>query len=458
MFLANYFKYASGDEAPENYHIWAGISVLASIISRKVWLPIERHDRPGMAKFRIYPNLYLIFLGPPGNGKTTAMDRAKDLVRDLEEIPFSAERAIKEGIIEDMEQNCQRNFIYNGKPILYTPYTVFVTELSHFIGFDQAAMLDFLTTIYDRNIYDYKKRGTHEVIHGPCLNLLACTTQEWITSYLKADIISGGFSRRVIYVNEHESPKFIPFPETTEAQRIAKEECIKEGKVLLKLKGPMQWTKEAETTYCDWYVNRELPKDPNVRGFYKTKHIQILKVAILMACSNHPDDLRLRHEDFIMAGDAIAKLEERLPSVFRSIGRNELNLISQRVLDYVDASGGAMLEKDLRIMTYKDCNTQEYQSVMQHLTVSSEELHYVTIRWPADSKIERRVVVNSKMREKLIASGQLKTLPAGSGLGTTPKFGQPNGSVSIPVGSAGSGNRDSSAGLTLDDTDYSQRP
>jgi hypothetical protein len=53
--------YAEETEAPRQFWTWAGISTIASALQRKVWLPF------GFEK--LYPNLYVILVGPPASRK-----------------------------------------------------------------------------------------------------------------------------------------------------------------------------------------------------------------------------------------------------------------------------------------------------------------------------------------------------------------------------------------------------
>jgi hypothetical protein len=80
-FLRDYMEYSTGNEAPELFHAWGAYTCLSAAISRRVWLPFE--------DTAIYPNLYVMFVGPAGNGKTWAMRKAKRILAELGNIPIS---------------------------------------------------------------------------------------------------------------------------------------------------------------------------------------------------------------------------------------------------------------------------------------------------------------------------------------------------------------------------------
>ena len=356
-FLGDYLLFNSGNEANQSYHIWAGLSALSSIVSRRVWID--------MGYFRIYPNLYVVLVGPAGNKKTTALSSAKGLIRQLKTIPFSAECQTKESLVKEWEQ-LQQQFILPGveKPLLYTPMSIFVTELSQFIGVDPARMIDFLVTVYDQDFYDVKtKNKGNNLIVGPYISLLACTTPDWITAFLRIDVINGGFSRRTIFVNETIDGKRIPFPSITPEQHEAWERVVAHSYVLLSTGGPFKWAPDAATYYEHWYKTRSISKDPMIAGFDGTLPIQTLKVAMLLACAKHPD-LILTLEDFQAAQELMSGIMTKLPAVFSGMGRNELNSVRAKISNMLTAYG-PMLEKKLISTMYSEASGRDLMDVLK---------------------------------------------------------------------------------------------
>ena len=357
-FLADYRLFTSGDEAPENYHTWSALSVLASIIGRRVWTDWGR--------FRVYPNLYIVLLGPPGNGKTTAMSIGKGIVRDLGTVPFSAQAQTKESLVKEMSEN-ERGFLIDGKPYVYTPVAIFVTELSHFLGPASGHMIDFLTTIFGEDVYDTKtKNKGNDLIIGPCVNLLACTTPQWITTYLRSDIISGGFTRRAIFINEDEGANRVPFPELSKDQTDARERVLAHATRIASIAGEFIWDPPARAFFSKWYTTFSLPVDLSVRWYYRTKHIQLVKVAQLVALSESNDlVLRQHHIEVTMA--LFEKIEVNLTRDFQGMGRNELHTVSQKLLDILSLAGGYLPEKQVLVSMGREANMQELYHVLDYL-------------------------------------------------------------------------------------------
>ena len=397
-FLADYMAFNQGNEAPKNYHHWCALSALSTIISRRVWVEFDY--------FRIYPNLYIVLVGPAGNRKTTAMVCAKSLVRELGDIPFSAECQTKESICKEWQE--QRKEFPQGDgqaPLIYTPYSIFVTELSQFIGVDPARMIDFLTTVYDQDYYDLKtKNKGNQFIAGPYITLLACTTQEWITSYLRLDIISGGFSRRCVFVNENwDDSNRIAFPEVTQEMRDAWKRVIDYGHRLKCVSGPFRWEPDAKAYYKTWYETRSITKEPTISGFDRTRYNQVIKVAMLLAlCKGF--DLVITKEVLETAMATVDLVMVNLPQVFTGMGRNDLNAVRATAKNIL--AQGPMPERKLISILYSHAKQGDILEVFRVMQDCGEIKRFEEVLKNADGeplkdengiqKIRRWYALNTK--------------------------------------------------------------
>lgn len=374
-FLQDYREFTKGSEAHPTYHTFSALIALSSIISRRVWIDL--------GYFKVRPNLYVVLVGPPGNRKTSAMSIAKNLIRELKDVPFSAECVTKEKLILDLAD--QERIIGNIPPAyeaekMYTPMTIMVTELSEFLGAGSVGMINFLTTIYDQDVYEHRTKNKGEtLVTGPFLNLLACTTPDWITTYLRSDVISGGFSRRAIFVLETGKSGRIPFPEVTPEAKAAWQRVIDYSRKLQKLCGPFTWSPDAREFFSKWYTELQMPTDETIVGYYETKHMQLLKISMLIALSESTD-LRLDLHHLKAGLDLLKLAEENLLRVFAGMGRNELNSAATKVLDLLsraqplslkidgrDVVAPAMYEKQVCAMMFAVVDQQEIAKVLQHL-------------------------------------------------------------------------------------------
>lgn len=364
-FIQNFVKYAEGCETPELYDLWSALATLSSVVSRRVWI--------NQGYYTIYPNLYIVLVGAPGGRKTTAMNMCKDMLRELGTIPFAATCMTKEALCRYMSTQCLRNFPIPGtdKTKEYTPITLCLTELSHFLGANSAHMIDFLTTIYDQEVYDAKtKNKGDDIIPGPYLTVLACTTPSNITRYLREDVISGGFSRRALFAFELDDGDPIAFPSITTEAATAWKECVSWAQKLEAVAGSFAWTGEATSWYKNWYEElfRSLRTHDNLmtRGYYKSKHIQLLKVGMLVALSESME-LKLSKTHLEVSLALLDKLEVNLPKVFESMGRNELAPVAARIVEMLEMVGEPIPEQRVLGEFFRDADTRELYGIIAHL-------------------------------------------------------------------------------------------
>ena len=127
-FLSDYRDFCAGLEVPPSYNTFCSLVGLASLIGRRVWFMKGDY-------IRVYPNLYVVLVGPPGLGKNTAMENTEDLLH-LFKVPVSAEAVTREKLILDIQAQEQvLDFLpADDKYRLASPYTVFATELGEFLG------------------------------------------------------------------------------------------------------------------------------------------------------------------------------------------------------------------------------------------------------------------------------------------------------------------------------------
>jgi hypothetical protein len=310
------------------------------------------------------------------------MSTCKKLLRQLEDIPFSAECQTKESVVTELAQNT-RSFkpTKSATPIEYHPMTICVTELSQFLGANSAHMVDFLTTVYDQDHYELKtKNKGSETIVGPYITLLACTTPSWITNYLKQDVISGGFSRRAIFVYETEKAQRVAFPTITDEMADAWVRVVAHAKRLMSIGGEFDWEDSARLWFEDWYTNLEIPNSEVLAPFYESKQIQVLKIAMLVALSESTD-LVMRIPYLETALSLVDLIEENLERVFGGIGRNELNAVAKKVIELLHmAPKHAIPESILLNQLFNDANTAEIQQILAHLTRAETVVRFNVIR------------------------------------------------------------------------------
>lgn len=388
-FIEDYLIYTSGNEVPKIYHEWSAISLLASIVGRHVWID--------QGIFTLYPNLYIIFVGDPANGKSTAMNIAKKLAREFK-IPIAPSSITKERLTQFMGENeseCKRDFKFEGKVVPYTHMNIYANELLTLLGTVPLEMVKLLTDIYDEPDefkVDTKNKGV-DIIKGPFVNMLGCMTPEITSSLIKQSIINGGFNRRCIFLFRNRLDKPVAIPVITPAQWTSRERCILRGCEIQQLKGPFEWNPDAKKYFVDWYENTHFPflqsqVESATRGYYRSKDAMLLKIATLIHLS-HNNDLQLTTLAIKKSMQLLADMEKTLHRVFEGAGRNIQSGMAAQVITMLEQSPGqTMEEKNLYTIMFDAGDRDEISKVLYQListdrvvkTINKENTTYTIAR------------------------------------------------------------------------------
>lgn len=362
-YLTVFRQYMDNTETPPDYTDWAAISSIACALGKKVW--VNYADR-----WLIYPNLYIILVGLPASGKTTAQDITRRLVRNLD-LPLVAEVQTKEAICKEMESQL-RTDLYGSTQVQQSPMCMFPTELSNFLGTAQSgtSMIDFLTTVYDRDIYDYKTKnmGQNTIIE-PCVNILSCTTPSWIRTLNKGAVISGGFARRCIFVNAEATGKRIAFPRLTEEQKECLNYCQKHLTNLIESQsyyGEMEFSSGFEDQFTLWYETREISDDPNIQHWDKARHILGFKVATCLAAGQTPPSKTITWELYWEAIGLIKQTESKLIELLSTTGSNRLAAVAAQAIDMIRAKK-RIRAKELKMLLFAEATALEQKEIMDYL-------------------------------------------------------------------------------------------
>src|SRR5688500_10233816 len=80
--LQSYGEYTAGNEAPESFHLWVGLSTLAGATQRNVMLQMQYFD--------VLTNMFTILVAPAGTArKTTALKIGRNLLKEVPGVHFT---------------------------------------------------------------------------------------------------------------------------------------------------------------------------------------------------------------------------------------------------------------------------------------------------------------------------------------------------------------------------------
>jgi hypothetical protein len=366
--LADYHDYVvTQSEGADSYIIGSILPITAALLGRNVWVP--------WANGALYPNLYVLLVGPPGNMKTTSIDPGENIAR---------------GVIDLLDDSPHFHFLSHN----YSPESLFDAYFKHpwrlLLCDDANAALTkwqnphdgdrisstFLTLFDGKRLSENFRRNRQEG------NL---ETQERWTQPTSTNIVFGvtfnacefrgnaqraGLQRRFIpYIAENKARRLHrPRPDEMRLQGL-----VKQFSLLSHLRGPFAWTRESETLFdqfkdsIDERIRACDILDDRTRGRLTTACAWVLKIAMIFEASRlcyvakwMPDDpeiipdspeLILGTEALQLAIDHIEACLKAASSLDQVANRQSIAEQAQILLAYVRTKFRAMARNGAIILT-----------------------------------------------------------------------------------------------------------
>ena len=374
-FLSAYLKYSAKSEPPQNYHIWTCLSVIGAALQRKVYL------RWGFKT--LYPNIYVVLIGPSGCRKGTAMNIGKDLLQEINGILMASESTTREALIRDMKDGITTfTDPTDGMLKFHSSVTVFSEELSVFLGQQNIKFLADLTDWFDASdqwTYRTKGSGTDKLV-GVCVNILGATAPDWLRSILPQEAFGGGFTSRVIFVVEDGKKQVVADPRIPIEVQQMRPALVHDLEMINSMAGEMTFSEEAMAIYAPWYEQQSKApaiKDPHFAGYCERRAIHALKLSIIVSASRSNERL-ITGKDFQRALALLESVEPKMPRAFLGLGRAKYSEMTAQIFEYMKKSKRAT---QADILNKFDLDLDEYtlQLIMKTLSARKViEMAYIT--------------------------------------------------------------------------------
>lgn len=383
-------------EAPQRYNIWTAISAISAVLKDHVYI--------SRGIYTIYPNQYIILVGPPGVGKGTAIHPVFEFPLKLKLVNMLTDRVTAPRIIEKLAEGW--NTIPGMPPVLQTSNNgtappiaqalkesaaiIQSTELQTFLG-SSDWMPQFLCDAWDRRDfgYDTKNKGTN-VISGMCLSLIGACVPGYIQSLVReqAAIINGGFSARAVFVYANEKEKSIEWPKSflqIKDGAALKQKLEDDLMLISKIRGEYVIADAAKAVFSNFYRSDYVKiknTDSDVMQHFKSRApIHVFKVAMVFAAASS-DKLIIDYTDMVTAVTLVKQVEDNLDKAFRGSGVNLQADAIKRVEEFVEARG-ITTRKEILKYNYFNISSDDLNRVLYLL----EEVDRITITYSAGHSI-----------------------------------------------------------------------
>lgn len=366
--LAKYLSYTETQESPTIFHMWCGISVLAAVMNKKVWLPRTSED--GIERYRSWPGQMSIILvaGAGKAKKSTAIDIAQSFMK-------AAGVCLFDGKITPEKLLAKMSALPSGHAIM----TLVASELSVFLNKQQynEHLIDILTKLFDCRDDAYETQTRTFELRDVCLTLLAGTTPRSIGTSIPTSATETGFLSRYCLIYAEKSGKVEPLtttnanPDVVRRSMQLKHELLEGLKYVSTLNGPFDWEPEAKAWYEDWYHSYMSSPQSDAEGWAQRRPDHLLRLAMILQVSANMN--LCFQAGTLESADAMLtnSVELLLPRALAHVGKHIDTEGQDRIIDVVRRFNGQAKSSDIFVQTLKYFKSiRELQLAIRSLEVA----------------------------------------------------------------------------------------
>jgi len=310
-FLRVYLHSTGESEVPKDYHLWAGVSLLAATLGDQVGVSMTEG-----AKVLMRPNLYVFLVGDSGSKKSTAIDHCKKIAR-----PLAADLGLYTGMLtkaamvehygcrdDDPDPQQARIWLASGELGAQIGDKAQATPLLKF-------MTDYQSAVEGITSERTATRGLW-LLHDLICNWLAGSTMEWLIESIPQSAVEGGLVARICTIlGTYPTVRYwkpIMPPDYDEVIPWLQSQLRK----IHRLRGEFTLSPEAESIGRRWYETGEEP-EPQVRPWWSRRQAMALKLSLIYAASS-PQARRtgvITETHMKRAIQSISEIQENVPEM-----------------------------------------------------------------------------------------------------------------------------------------------
>jgi len=345
-------------ETPRSYIKWAVLAAISAVIKKKVWT--EKYA------YRVYPNIFVMLVGPPGITKSYATDISKRMVNAVNNTRIISGMNSIEGMIHKMSE---AYLDVQGVPEKGTNVFIVSNEFTNLL-LDNPQAFSILTELYDSCYGDEWKKtlksGSLE-LKDPYITMITATNTAHFNDKLRQVDLEGGFIGRTMIILEkdrHRINSLIRKPKKTFDINLIKPELAR----IAKLKGEFTWDHEDTMVFFeDWDKEFKTQTKNDTTGIYKRMNDSVIKVAMLMTMAEG-DDLIFTKPRLEQAIFTCGQIITNIKSVTAGVGGAANSAAIYKFMqDLINAPDHKMEHSDVLKRNYAHFDTYELAKIVETL-------------------------------------------------------------------------------------------
>ncbi len=376
--IASYAEYTEVSEAPLTFDFWTGLSTIAGALQRKVYID--------EVKFKLYPNMYVFFVAPPGVAtKSTTVGVGMKMLRDVDGVIMGPSTMTWQGLTKGLA-DAQQSYpvsppeIIDPLAIEYATQSAIICEVSElgtFLNMQDDGLISMLIDLWDGRDVPWERwlstKDNLKIIN-PLISMVGATTPAWMERHFDEIAIGNGLTSRVVFVYGETKRRFIPYISDlveSEQAKVLQDALVHDLREIAKLKGKFEITREAKNLVGEWYEKHwtspeDHLSDPRFAGYRARKFAHLHKVAMCLSAGKG-DSLVIDYEDIAQSFAILSGVEGDMLKVLNTIGKVQ----SSRQMDAVAsilAVGGRMDRNTLWRKCMNSISPKEFSEALDGLS------------------------------------------------------------------------------------------
>lgn len=304
--------------SPLIFRKWTAIHAVGACAERRIWTQFKNG-------LRLHPNLFVFMVGPPGTGKTVALNPMANILRKAAAVKLAPNDITKQGLLDCLSE-AKRGVLLNGRPFDYHFLALHIAELTNFMSQYDAALAGLLTDLFDCGpANDEHKRGHDKgkLIEFPGISMIVGTAPQGLGQAISNEMWGSGFMARVIMV--YSSEEVIPdtmFGEDVD-YTTQDNEIVLGLKRIGEMKGPMVWEPPASAMLDVFRKDQTngAPLHNRLANYVRRRTLHLAKLTMIAALND--ERMTVGPDDFDQAFSWLTEAEADMTEIFKDMTAHE---------------------------------------------------------------------------------------------------------------------------------------
>lgn len=382
--LKAYLDMVEETEPPVLMHIWSCIAAASAAAARHVWFDMNIEH--------IYPNQFILLVGPPGCRKNTAINLSHSLLEETN-IRYAPDDTggQRQGLLtalineqdtaDKMMEQLDDFEMYGDKPLEINldenePLTVDshvlhikASEFGSFMGQNNMDLARFLVKMWDGDDYVYMLKTSTASVRKPLVSMIGGTTPTDISLIMPQEAMGQGFMSRIILVHASAKHQHVARPRKMPEQ--ARRRFVEIFRWISQTaNGPMEEEFAAQQRLDLLYHKKIDIRDTRFLHYLERRHTHVIKLATTLALLRR--SMRIMESDIEDADYILSQTELGMPDALGQYGLSPESVARQKMLDFLQSSKTPVAKNILWTVMVRDMKLSDFNTAINTFVNSGQ--------------------------------------------------------------------------------------